>query len=64
MLNRYDGVIGCRDSNPRRFGFQLRNLTYDKQIRNTIIELLCIQDNKDPIALTWISDEVTLWSMD
>jgi hypothetical protein len=34
------------------------------KIRDTIMDLLCIKQHKDPIALTWIVDEVTVWSMD
>jgi hypothetical protein len=64
LLNRYIGVLGCSTAEPRRFGFQMRDLTLDDEIRNNIINLLCIDDHKDSIALTWIADEVTIWSMD
>lgn len=64
MLNRYIGVLGYSTPNPRRFGFQMRDLTLDHKIRSNILDMLCIQEHKDPIALTWIADEVTIWSMD
>ncbi|HSA99573.1 MAG TPA: HD domain-containing protein [Anaerolineales bacterium] len=65
LLNRYIGVLGyAASSNPRRFGFQMRALSQDEKIRDVIIDLLCVQEHKDPIALTWLVDEVTIWSMD
>jgi hypothetical protein len=64
LLNRYIGVIGYASPDPRRFGFQMRDLTLDDKIRDTIIELLCVSENKDAVALTWIAEEVTIWSMD
>ena len=64
LVNRYEGVLDYSSNNPRRFGFQMRNLSGDVKIRDTILDFLCIQNNKDPIALTWIADEVTIWSMD
>jgi hypothetical protein len=68
LLNRYIGVLGYLSSDPRadprRFGFQMRALTSDEKIRDTIINLLCVKEQKDPIALTWLVDEVTIWSMD
>lgn len=64
LLARYEGVLDYRSLSPHRFGFQMRDLTEDDRIRDTIIDLLCIQEHKDPMALTWIVDEVTIWSMD
>jgi hypothetical protein len=64
LINRYWGVIGQASVNPRRFGFQLRDLTKDEKVRNAILDLLCIQNSKDYIGLTWIADEVTIWSFD
>ena len=64
LINRYKGVLDYSSQNPRRLGFQMRNLTGDVKIRDTILDFLCIQNNKEPIALTWIADEVTIWSMD
>lgn len=64
LITRYEGVLDYLSSNPRRYGFQMRDLTFDHNIRDTIIELLCIKEHKDPIALRWISDDVTIWSMD
>jgi hypothetical protein len=64
LLNRYLGVLGYSKTDPRRFGFQLRDLTSDQKTRDNIINLLCVDEHKDPIALTWISEEVTIWSMD
>jgi hypothetical protein len=64
LVSRYAGVLDSNSPNPRRFGFQMKDLTGDKKILDTIIDLLCIKEHKDPIALTWIVDEVTIWSMD
>jgi hypothetical protein len=65
LINRYIGVFGYSSSaEPRRFGFQMRSLSSDHKIRNTIIDLLCVQDHTEHIALTWLGEEVTIWSMD
>ena len=64
LVSRYSGVLNFSSLTPRRFGFQMRDLTLDEKIRDTIIELLCIQEAKDSIALTWIVDEVAIWSFD
>jgi hypothetical protein len=64
LVGRYVGVLDYSTSHPRRFGFQMRDLTLDDKIRESIIRLLCVEDQKEPIALTWIADEVTIWSMD
>ena len=50
LISRYSGVIGQVSVNPRRFGFQLRDLTLDMKIRSAILDLLCIQNSKDHIA--------------
>jgi hypothetical protein len=63
LVSRYVGVLSYTPSNPRRFGFQMRDLTSDDRTRGAIIGLLLRQE-KEPIALNWISDEVTIWSMD
>jgi hypothetical protein len=64
LVGRYVGVLDHSSARPRRFGFQMRDLTLDKEIRESIIRLLCVESEKVPIALTWIADEVTIWSMD
>jgi hypothetical protein len=64
LVGRYVGVLDHSASHPRRFGFQMRDLTLDGKIRESIVRLLCVEDQKEPIALTWIADEVTVWSMD
>lgn len=64
LVTRYAGVLDASSPNPRRFGFQLRDLTSDAEIREAIIDLLCIKPGKEAIALTWIEDEVSIWSMD
>lgn len=64
LVSRYSGVLDYSSLTPRRFGFQMRDLTLDEKIRDTIIDLLCIQEAKDSIALTWIVDEVSIWSFD
>jgi hypothetical protein len=64
LVSRYAGVLDFDSPNPRRFGFQMKDLTSDIKILDTIIDLLCIKEHKDPIALTWIVDEITIWSLD
>lgn len=64
IITRYTGVLESGGLDARRFGFQMRDLTTDPKIREAIIDLLCIQESKDHVALTWIADEVTIWSMD
>ena len=64
LIDRYTGVLNYSTTNPRRFGFQLRNLTADANIRDTVIRCLCIEEHKEAVALTWIADEVTIWSID
>ena len=64
LLSRYVGVLDYSSENPRRFGFQMRNLTSDSKIRDTILDFLCIKQNKESIAIPWIADEVTIWSID
>jgi hypothetical protein len=63
LVGRYTGVLDHLAVNPRLIGFQLRDLTAP-EIRDTILDLLCVQAHKDPVALTWIVDEVTIWSID
>lgn len=65
LLNRYIGILGYLSVNdPRRFGFQMRSLVLDHKVRDIILEFLCIKEHRDPIALTWLAEEVTIWSMD
>ena len=64
LVNRYTEVLDCNGTQPRRFGFQLRDLTRDTKIREKIVELLCGKPTTEPAGLTWIADEVTIWSMD
>jgi hypothetical protein len=64
LVSRYMEVLECVGSHPRRFGFQLRDLTRDERIREKIVDLLCGKPTTEPAALTWIADEVTIWSMD
>lgn len=64
IITRYAGVLESGGLDARRFGFQMRDLTSDDNIREAIIDLLCFQESKDHVALTWIADEVTIWSLD
>ncbi|MEW6159577.1 MAG: HD domain-containing protein [Verrucomicrobiota bacterium] len=64
LVSRYTGVLNLPNHNPRRFGFQLRDLTGNANIRSRIIGLLCFEKNKEFVGLTWITDEVSIWSMD
>jgi hypothetical protein len=64
LVSRYGGVLGQPQGDPRRWGFQLRDLTGDARVRQKLIELLCGKYSRDHIALTWIADEVFIWSLD
>jgi len=64
IMTRYAEALEAGGLDARRFGFQMRDLTSDEKIREAIITLLCRENAKDHIALTWIADEVTIWSMD
>ena len=64
LVSRYSGVLNYNVNTPRRFGFQLRSLTADKDIWYSIISLLCFQDFRQATALTWIVDEISIWSFD
>jgi hypothetical protein len=64
IITRYTGILESGGLDARRFGFQMRDLTSDPKIREAIIDLLCVQESQDHVALTWIADEVTIWSMD
>lgn len=64
LVTRYSEVLDVSGTDPRRFGFKLRELTSDRQIREAIIDLLCLKANMDHVALTWIADEVSIWSLD
>ena len=64
LIGKYTGIIGSFSGSNRRFGFQLMGLTSDKTVLSTIMQLLCIRNNKEFAALTWIGDEVPIWTMD
>lgn len=64
LVGRYIAVLDFSSPTARRFGFQMRDLTLDNNIRESILDLLCLQETKDAIALSWIVDEVTIWSFD
>jgi hypothetical protein len=42
----------------------MRSLVIDHKVRDIMLNLLCIEEHRDPIALTWLVEEVTIWSMD
>ncbi|MBU1126381.1 HD domain-containing protein [Patescibacteria group bacterium] len=64
LIGRYITVLNFSSPTAGRFGFQMRDLTLDNNIKESIIDLLCLQETKDAIALSWIVDEVTIWSFD
>lgn len=63
LLGRYAGVLGPSADQSRRFGIQMNGLSQEERILSTIIDFLCFQ-NKEFIAVTWIADEVSIWSLD
>ena len=46
LLNRYVGVLGYASPDPRRFGFQMRDLTLDGKIRDTNITCFALRRTK------------------
>jgi hypothetical protein len=64
IIARYNSIFDLSIEKSYRFGLQMRNLTNDNNVREKIIDFLCYKENMDHIALTWIADEVTFWSMD
>jgi hypothetical protein len=63
FLGRYTGVLGSSFGTGRRFGIQMQTLSQDATILKTIMDFLCMKD-KEFVAVTWIADEVSLWSLD
>jgi hypothetical protein len=64
IITRYNSMFELKIECAYRFGLQMRTLTEDDNVREQIIHFLCSEENMDHVALTWIADEVTFWSMD
>jgi len=65
IIMRYNSMFELKLESAYRFGLQMGNLTSEDNVREKIIDYLCsTKDNMDHVALTWIADEVTFWSMD
>jgi len=64
IIARYNSMFELKIECAYRFGLQMRTLTEDNNVREQIISYLCSIENMDHVALTWIADEVTFWSMD
>lgn len=64
LIRRFSGVLDSRATNPHLFQLQLRELTGDPDVCFSIINLLCLEDNREHIALMWIADEVGAKPMD
>jgi len=64
IIHRYNSMFEMKLESAYRFGLQMRNLTEDANVRKNILDYLCVVNDKENIALTWIADEVTFWSMD
>jgi len=64
IIYRYNSMFELKLESAYRFGLQMRNLTEDANVRKNILDYLCILNDKEEVALTWIADEVTFWSMD
>ena len=64
IISRYDSILELRIENAYRFGLEMRTLTEDDNVREKILEYLCSNKKNEHVALTWIADEVTFWSMD
>jgi hypothetical protein len=64
IIHRYNSMFELKLESAYRFGLQMRNLTEDANVRKNILDYLCVFEDKENVALTWIADEVTFWSMD
>ena len=64
IIRRYNSMFELKLESAYRLGLQMRNLTEDAKVREDILDYLCVKDDKEHVALTWIADEVTFWSMD
>ena len=65
ITRRYNYMLEMDCESAYRFGLQMRNLTQDANVRTHILEWLCASDQEmEHVAVTWIADEVTFWSMD
>jgi hypothetical protein len=64
LVTRYTDVLGQPRDHPHRFGFQLRALRKGEKITAEILRLLCGPESREHVALAWLAEEVTIWSMD
>lgn len=64
MVSRYVGVFNVGSQPIRRFGMEMGDLSQERNVRESIISQLCLEDGKETFALSWMIDEVTIWSFD
>ena len=63
LLHRYSDILDPEMKNNRRIGFQMSTLTREKEVSKKIAYLLSNRE-KRYTALSWITDEVSIWSFD
>ena len=64
IISRYSGIFDLNIQSGHRFGIQMGDLSKDRQIWRSIVEQLCLQEDKESFALSWMIDEVTIWPFD
>jgi hypothetical protein len=64
MVSRYAGVFNVGAQPARRFGLEMGDLSQEKNVWESIISQLCLEEGKETFALSWMIDEVTIWSFD
>jgi hypothetical protein len=64
IISRYSSIFDLNTQSPRRFGFEMTDLSENSQVWRSLIKQLCLDDDKEAFALSWMIDEVTIWSFD
>lgn len=64
VISRYSGVFDLNTHPPRRFGLEMGDLTTNNHVWRSLVEQLCLDEDKESFALSWMIDEVTFWSFD
>lgn len=64
IISRYSGIFDLNRNASNLFGIQMGDLSNDNQIWRSIVEQLCLIEEKESFALSWMIDEVTIWPFD
>lgn len=63
LIQKYSVILNPDSGDYPRIGFQMETLTGNPDVTRKIIYLLCSEEDYY-IALSWITDEVSIWSFD